>query len=292
MSTKSLVSLIAGTIALLSVIAFFLGTYYEVREYERVVLTRFGKFVSVEGPGVHYKLPWLNEIQRFRTDNLEMYNDKAANTYTQDNQEVDILYRVIYAISPDKVQCIFTQVQGYKSQLASMVLDRLKREMGKINLAHVSEHRGELIDKIGSVIKKEANELLCLKIIDFQIPNMDFTDSYRKAVETAAAAKAGVETRMQEYEQAKTVAKTVEAKAKGEADATWAKNEVEIRTIREKGLAEAAAIKAQAEALAASAQLVELRKAERWNGALPQTVLGEVRQYMSVDKDGIVPRRQ
>jgi regulator of protease activity HflC (stomatin/prohibitin superfamily) len=62
--------------------------------------------------------------------------------------------------------------------------------------------------------------------------------------------------------QAKAQAESVKAQAAAQADAT-----------RMKGEAEAAAIKAKGDALRQNPSLVELIKAERWNGALPQTML-------------------
>lgn len=37
----------------------------------------------------------------------------------------------------------------------------------------------------------------------------------------------------------------------------------------------------------ANAQLVELRKAEKWNGSLPATMLSNVAPFMGVDQTGI-----
>lgn len=47
----------------------------------------------------------------------------------------------------------------------------------------------------------------------------------------------------------------------------------EAESIRIKGDAEASAIKSRAEALAQNQNLVELTKAEKWDGKLPTTVL-------------------
>jgi uncharacterized membrane protein YqiK len=47
-----------------------------------------------------------------------------------------------------------------------------------------------------------------------------------------------------------------------------------------RGQAEATAIRAQAEALQQNAKLVELRKAEKWDGKLPVQVLSSVLPMM------------
>ncbi|MCC7049830.1 MAG: hypothetical protein IT562_24195 [Alphaproteobacteria bacterium] len=78
--------------------------------------------------------------------------------------------------------------------------------------------------------------------------------------------------------------KAIRAEAKGQADANLLVAQAAAKAIQLKGEAEAAAIKAQAEALAQNVRLVELRKAERWNGALPQSMLSNVVPFMSVDQ--------
>jgi len=285
-----IITTVGGAILALFGIMIFFMTYYTVDEYERVVLTRFGVFQSVEGPGLHFKAPFVNEIQRFSIGIQDTHNDKIANTYTLDNQEVDVYYKVLWQVPPENLKFIYINAQGYKTQLQSIILDRIKREMGKVNMAHVSEHRGELILRIHNVLVEDA-KILGVKVIDTQLPNLEFTESFRKAVDAASAAKANVETRNQEWEQAKAVAETVRTKARGDADSRVLAAEAEAKAIKLKGEAEAAAIKAQAEALAQNANLTELRKAERWNGQLPSTMLSNTTPFMRVDKDGIVPRQ-
>lgn len=64
---------------------------------------------------------------------------------------------------------------------------------------------------------------------------------------------------------------TADAKAQGIVKVAKA----EADSIRLKGEAEAAAIEAKAKALRDNPLIVELTKAQTWNGQLPQTVLGE-----------------
>jgi len=61
--------------------------------------------------------------------------------------------------------------------------------------------------------------------------------------------------------------------AQAEADAQLAQAKADAQATELRGRAEAEAIKARAQALASNQNLVELTKAERWNGVLPTTVL-------------------
>lgn len=290
---KWIVSAILGVAAII----FFLATYFTVEQYERGVVTRFGKVVEVAGPGLHFKIPFVNSVHYIRTDiqNVTIPPNRegkvvGANTYTVDNQEVDVIFNLFYRVPVDRVAYVYENVQDYKDRLFRMAVDRLKSEMGKVNATHVAEQRGTIRDKITSVLEKDAKELGVI-ITDFQLTNIDYTQSFRKAVEAAASAKANVETREQERIQAMKVAERAKIdaegkanaqreQAKGQADATLAIAIADAKAIQLKGEAEAKAIKAQADALAQNAKLVELRKADKWNGELPKQLLSGIVPFM------------
>lgn len=277
---------IAAGIVLACGFFLFLMTYYTVAPYERAVLTRFGSIIAVEGEGLHFKTPFVNSVTYIRTDIQNISPKVAANTYTIDNQEVDVNFNLFYRVAPDRIEYIFRNVQDYKERLESLAIDRLKAEMGKINVAHVAEKRGELRDRIRDIIARDAASL-GVTVTDFQLTNLEYTKSFKAAVEAAAAAKANVETREQELQQAAKTAERVRVEAKGKADAYLLERRAEAEGIELKGKAEAAAIEAQAKALAANTGLTELRKAERWDGKLPSTMLSNVMPFMNVDQGTI-----
>ena len=285
------VKLIIGGIVGVCGIIVFLLSYYTVEQYERGVLTRFGRVVEISGPGLHFKMPFVNSVHFYRTDIQSMSPKEGANTYTVDNQEVDVIFTVFYRVSPDRVQFVYENVQDYKERLFKMAIDRLKSEMGKINVQHVAEKRGDIRDKIKVILEKDATEDLGVLVTDFQLTDIEYTKSFRQAVEGAAAAKATVETREQERVQSIKVAEKVKIAAEGEANAAreTAKGKADAivfvaiadaKAIQMRGEAEAKAIRAQAEALQQNQKLVELRKAEKWDGKLPVQVLSSVLPMM------------
>ncbi len=273
MKPSRVIGLLLMGVAGLTVLMFALATYYTVEPNQRAIVTRWGAIVSIESEGLHFKAPIVNEAHFVRIDIQEIAPKKRVNTYTIDNQEVDVNFNLFYRLDTNRLEFIWRNVQDYKARLEAMTIDRLKAEMGKINVAHVAEKRGELRDKIKAVVTRDA-ESLGIIITDFQLTDLEYTASYKQAVEAAASAKANIETKENERLQAEKIADTVRTRAKGEADAFLLQRKAEAEAIELKGKAEAAAIKAQADALAANVQLVELRKAERWNGELPKQMLG------------------
>jgi len=273
-----------AAIAILLCVAVFFMTYFTVDQNEMTVVTRFGHLEYVADPGLHFKIPFVNATTPYRTDIQDLRPDKGVNTYTIDNQEVDVLFTVFFRIPPDKVAYIYTNNRDYRQRLYSLSIDRLKAAMGQVNVQSVAEKRGELRDAIKATLVHDA-ALLGVEITDFQLTDMQYTDAFRQAVNNAAVQKANIEAveyqRQQAEKQAATAkiaaegqANAVRAKAAGDADARLLQAAAEAKAIELQGAANAKAIQLQAEALKANPDLVELRRAERWNGALPTAVYG------------------
>ena len=253
---------------------------YRVQEYERAVLTTWGEFSGVVGPGLHFKVPYMQSVTYFPINIREIVASKV-NTYTEDNQEFDAKIVVFYRIPAESVEFIFKNVPDMTERLRALALDRFKTEMGKVNITEVAQKRGEVRDAIKSVLASTVKEILRVDVTDFQIPNIDYTPSFRKAVEQAAIAKTLVEKALQQKREKTIQAETakIEAEgqanaareaAKGRADATRFQAEATAARIRLEGEAKADAILNQARALGNNRLLIEYRKAEKWKGDVPQ----------------------
>jgi len=272
--------LMAGLAVLLVAMAVF-ASFFTVQQYERAVVTTWGKFTHTAEPGLNWKIPFVQSAYPIRTDirTLTPAEPKGVNTYTVDNQEVDIYFNLFYRVPSQNVAFIYENAQDYKERLYNIAVDRLKSEMGKVSVAHVAEQRGAIRERIRQVLQHDA-KVLGVDVTDFQLTNIEYTKGFKTAVEQAVVARQMIETREREAAQEKQVAERNRTKAQGEADAMLARAQAEAKSIQLRGEAEAAAIRAQAEALRQNAGLVELRKAEKWNGALPQQMLSGVVPFM------------
>lgn len=80
-------SLGIGIVAAAVVVVSFLS-YFTVAQYERAVVSRFGRLSYVADPGLHFKMPFINSVRIYRVD-IQQFTTGRLNTYTVDNQEVD-----------------------------------------------------------------------------------------------------------------------------------------------------------------------------------------------------------
>jgi len=277
-ATLQRVLVVAAVVILLAVIY---GSFFTVQQYERAVVTTWGKYSYTADPGLNWKIPFVQSAHPIRTDirTLAPPDAKGVNTYTVDNQEVDIYFNLFYRVPVKNVAFIYEHAQDYRERLFNIAVDRLKSEMGKVSVAHVAEQRSLIRDKIKQVLSHDAG-VLGVDVTDFQLTNIEYTKGFKSAVEQAVTARQMIETREREAAQEKQVAERNRIMALGEADALLTRAQAEAKSIQLRGEAEAAAIQAQAEALRQNTGLVELRKAEKWNGALPQQVLSGVVPFM------------
>ena len=258
--------------------------YFTVQQYQRTVVTRFGQLTYVAEPGFHFKLPFVDATRPFRIDITDVAPDRAVNTYTIDNQEVDILFNVYYRVPVDQVAFIYQNVSDARERLYIMAVDRLKVEMGKVNVTSVAEKRGQLRDAVKAVLQNDAKSL-GIEVTDFQLTNLQYDEGFRNAVKNAAVQKANIEAVEYQRQQAEKAAETARIQAigqanaaretaRGAADARVLQATAEAKAIELQGQAQAAAIQSQAEALKANPELVNLRRAERWDGKLPTAIYG------------------
>jgi len=270
--------------AIIGGLLILFSPFYTVSEYERVVVTRFGQFEAVSGPGLHWYLPIVNGLEAYPV-NIQSFHATKINTYTDDNQELDAQITVVYQLPENNIQRIYTSVRDYKPRMESLAIDRFKRVMGKVKVEQVAAQRGTVASAVHELVKADASRLFGIDVVDLQINDLEFTKTYRAAIDAAATAKARVEQAEQERRQSEVDAQRQKIRAEGEANAARetargrADGELLVATAQAKGreligLAEAAALKAQGEAMKASQGLVAMEMAKKWSGNLPVNLYG------------------
>jgi regulator of protease activity HflC (stomatin/prohibitin superfamily) len=141
---------IAGLFIILIVLfglATFFGGWFTVSTAEMAVVQRLGKFVRVAGPGLNFKLPWLEKVagrvnlrvQQFRVE---------VETKTRDNVFVKVLVSVQYQVLTDKVYEAFYKLQSPGDQITSYVFDSVRSQVPKMLLDDVFEQKDNVADAV------------------------------------------------------------------------------------------------------------------------------------------------
>ncbi|MNP43227.1 hypothetical protein D3C76_1370320 [compost metagenome] len=155
--------------------------------------------------------------------------------------------------------------------ISRQVPTQVENVFGKFNAVAAVQNRVQLVNDISTAIKATITGPVIIDSV--QVENIDFSDAYEKAIEARMAAEVQVKTREQQLATEQVQAQIRVTQAQAEADSQVAQAKADALATELRGKAEAEAIKARAQALASNQNLVELTKAERWNGVLPTTVL-------------------
>ncbi|NVZ64831.1 prohibitin family protein [Pseudomonas gingeri] len=272
--TRNMIGSVVGGAAALIVLMVFFGSWYTVDETERGVLLRNGALVGVVDPGLSFKTPFIETVKLISTQSqVSAYENLQA--YSKDQQSAQLKVSVSWHVAPSDVAKVYTQfkdIDGVRDRLISrQVPTQVENVFGQFNAVAAVQNRVQLVNDISTAIKKAVAGPVMIDSV--QVENIDFSDAYEKAIEARMAAEVQVKTREQQLATEQVQAQIRVTQAQAEADAQLAQAKADAQATELRGRAEAEAIKARAQALASNQNLVELTKAERWNGVLPTTVL-------------------
>lgn len=137
------------------VIFIFLKSYFIVREQQVAVVQRLGKFQKVASPGLHLRLPIIDQIAG-RVNLKVQQLDVQVETKTHDNVFVHLKVSVQYQVLKDNVFDAFYKLENPHSQITSYVFDNVRAEVPKMKLDEVFERK----DDVANAIKHELEEAM------------------------------------------------------------------------------------------------------------------------------------
>lgn len=265
---------IMGAIIAFVLLVVLSSSWYTVDETERAVLLRNGALVGIVDPGLSFKMPFIESVRFISTQSqVTSYNELQA--YSKDQQSAQLKVSVSWHIAPSDVAKVYTQfkdLDGIRDRMISrQVPTQVENVFGNFNAVAAVQNRVQLVNEISAAIKSTITGPVIIDSV--QVENIDFSDAYERAIEARMAAEVQVKTREQELATEQVQAQIRVTQAQAEADSQVAQAKADAQATELRGKAEAEAIKARAQALASNQNLVELTKAERWNGVLPTTVL-------------------
>lgn len=220
----------------------------------RGIETNLGKVVGEPLPeGLHFYNPFTSDIKEFNI-RQETWSTKTT-IFTKDTQKVDVEFAITYSPDPKMINKIYLDV-GREEQLVEkiikpVVLGSLKDAIGQV-IADELVSKRELItkDALNEVRENLADKSVFIS--DLQFTNLDFDDAYETAVEEKVVAT-------QKAQKAKNDTVTIQEQAKQ----TVATAQAEAESMRIKSAA-----------LAQNKGLVEFEIAKKWDGKLPQYMMG------------------
>ncbi len=155
--------------------------------------------------------------------------------------------------------------------IARKTPQQVKTVFGQYDAVSVIQNRAGFNKDVAAAIAAVTDGPVTIDSV--QVENIDFSAAYEQAVEARMTAQVEVQKQEQNLQQEKIKADIAVTQAKGRADSVKAEADASAYKTKVEGEAAADAIKARAGALANNPLLVELTKAEKWNGELPTSMI-------------------
>lgn len=234
--------------AIVALIGFVLqGTLFTVKEYERAVKFKFGEFVGDEiEPGLNWKLPFINTVQKFDV-RIQTMDSDPAGFLTKNNQELVIDSFVKWRIRD--IKQYFVSVSGRvdiaETRLAQQVNSSLRSEVGKRSIGEVvAGDRAVIMSVVQKAIGEESRKF-GVEVIDVRLKRVDYADEIGASVFRDMESERNVLVQQKEST-GKKIATEIRAKADATGLVTVAEAEKLSNILRGQGDAEATRIYAEA----------------------------------------------
>lgn len=226
-----LILVLVFVLPLLSKISFF----YTVNYGQAAVLSRFGKIERVSLPGLHFKLPVVENVDFFSTQKIIYetsehddvskadYKDTPVDTSTEDGQQVSIRYTVRFQLDQNKLDWVALNL-GQEGQIVERIVKTESRSVVR-NLARKYRaqdlYTGNVFD-----FQKDVQASLSasfvnngLKLDEFLVRQITFSEEYVKAVEQKQIENEKVKTEEYKAEQEKFIKQQKITRSEGEGAA-------------------------------------------------------------------------
>lgn len=251
---------IIGIVFVVFLLMTTLSPFVIIGPGERGVVLRFGAVEDrILMEGIHFRIPIVESVIKVdvKTQKVEV----EAPSFSKDLQNVDTRIALNFHVDPHQANKLWQEIgRDYDSRIiAPSIQESVKAATAQFTAAELVAERPKVKDEIKRMLVERLRPRY-ITVDDFSIVNFDFSDSYEKAIEEKQVAQ--------------------QQALKAENDLKRIQVEAEQRIAQAK--AEAEAIKIQTEALQQNQNLIRLEAVKRWNGVLPQYMLGNTVPFLDV----------
>ena len=240
-------TLVFGFIVL-ALVVLGANSLFIVTEMQRAVLLEFGKVVRQDiQPGLHVKLPVINEVRKF--DGRILTSDAPAERFlTLEKKAVIVDSFAKFKI--DDVQTYYTSTSGDERRAEELLKERintgLRNEISKRTLYEVvSGERDELMTVLTKNLNSVAQEQLGVTVVDVRVKRIDLPPEVSQSVYDRMNTERDIEAR-EHRAKGQELAVGIRADADKQQEVIVAEAYSTAEEVRGEGDAQAASIYASA----------------------------------------------
>ena len=161
-----------------------------VKQYERMVVLRWGKFMNVRGPGLRVVVPFMD--QPYKVDLREQVDRVPTQKYiTSDNVVVDMDFVIYYRVLPDgdEVRKSVMEIESYRVATINLSFATLRAVIGSTSLSEALSEREKIRDQL-QVRMDEVTGRWGIKVSQVEINEIDPPPGVKAAMEREKSAAA------------------------------------------------------------------------------------------------------
>ncbi len=213
-----------------------------VRQYERLVGYRLGKFMGMKSAGLRIMIPFVDSFDK--VDLREEVIDVARQTnITKDNAPIGIDFLIYYKVQDATADRSVLEVQNFRAAIIGMATTTLRAVVGDILLDDVLAKREE-INQVLRVKLDEVTERWGIKVTQVEIREIDPPQEIQQAMNRQMAAERERRAVVTEADGTRQANITV-AEGEKQAAILGAEGERQAAILRAEGQREAAILNAE-----------------------------------------------
>lgn len=179
MEPSELTNMLIWVITLVIFLSVFLPQMFKImREYERGVVFRLGKFQSTKGPGLIVLIPFIDKIERVDLRVLTI-NVERQEVITKDNVTVNVdaitFFRVVDA------ERAVIQVERYIAATSMIAQTTLRSVLGQFELDELLADRDKINKQIQDIIDRQTDPW-GIKVVSVEVRDVILPESMKRAM--------------------------------------------------------------------------------------------------------------
>ncbi|UCE74858.1 MAG: slipin family protein [Methanomassiliicoccales archaeon] len=172
-------------LVVLVIVLFLLSGIRVVKEYERGVIFRLGKFQGVKGPGIFYILPIFDSMQKvdLRVITVDVPPQEAI---TKDNVTAKVNAVLYYRVSSPKTAII--NVENYRLAISEAAQTTVRSIIGQYSLDELLKNR-DMVNQRLSKILDEMSDPWGIRVTNVETKDLMIPESMQRAMAKEAEAE-------------------------------------------------------------------------------------------------------
>ena len=143
-------------ISVIGVILIIFSFIYIIKQFERSIILRLGKYHKQIGPGINCRIPFIDNV--LVIDIRERVREfKAERMLTKDNVPVTIDAILRYKIIEDRTNDAILNVENFNEMIQQVSQTTLRNNIGSSVFQDILSKREEINQHIRSIISNEAS---------------------------------------------------------------------------------------------------------------------------------------